>query len=112
VAALLAAEVGRIFRLPAEEIDVARPLDELGLDSMMSLDLRMSIEQRFGIELPLVAISAGMSVNDLAMRLIACLRSGGEPADDADAYLRQRHGIQDTAMAAGPAAHDAAVALV
>jgi len=100
--------VGRIFRLPAEEIDVARPLDELGLDSMMSLDLRMSIEQRFGIELPVVAISAGMSVNDLAARLIACLRSAGEPAEDAKLHLLRRHGMEDTALAAGMAAFDAA----
>ena len=108
VAALVAAEVGRIFRLPAEEIDIGRPLDELGLDSMMSLDLRMSIEQRFGIELPVVAISAGMSVNDLAARLIACLRSAGEPAEDAKLHLLRRHGMEDTALAAGMAAFDAA----
>ncbi|HKM61646.1 MAG TPA: SDR family NAD(P)-dependent oxidoreductase [Acidisphaera sp.] len=119
VAALLAAEVARIFRLPPEDIEMTRPLDELGLDSMMSLDLRMSIEKRFGIELPVVAISAGVSVNDVAARLIAGLRSGHQPQDDADLRLMQQHGIADAALAAEMIAlntaarqSDVAVALV
>jgi acyl carrier protein len=94
VARLVASEVARIFRLSAEEIEVGRPLDELGMDSMMSLDLRMGIEKRFGVELPIVALSAGVSVNDLASRLIAGLRSDGgtAAAGDAEKQLLQQHG--------------------
>jgi phthiocerol/phenolphthiocerol synthesis type-I polyketide synthase C len=66
---------------------------------MMSLDLRMSIEKRFGIELPVVGISAGVSVNDLAARLIAGRRSGHQPQDDAGLRLMQQHGIADVALA-------------
>ena len=100
VAALVAADVGRIFRLPPDEVEMTRPLDELGLDSMMSLDLRMSIEKRFGIELPVMAISTGVSVNELAVRLIASLRTGEQPAEDASQQILQRHGIQDASVAA------------
>jgi phthiocerol/phenolphthiocerol synthesis type-I polyketide synthase C len=100
VAGLLATEVARIFRLPPEEIELTRPLDELGLDSMMSLDLRMSIEKRFSIELPVVAITAGVSVNDLAGRLVAGLRSGPPPQDDANLRVMQQHGIADPVLAA------------
>ncbi len=109
VAALVAADVGRIFRLPPDEVEMTRPLDELGLDSMMSLDLRMSIEKRFGIELPVMAISAGVSVNELAGRLIASLRAGGQPADDASQQIMQRHGIQNASLAAGLAGATPAV---
>ncbi len=112
VAALMAADVGRIFRLPPDEIEMTRPLDELGLDSMMALDLRMSIEKRFGIELPVMAISAGVSVNELAARLIASLRGGERPAGDtgqeASQQIMQRHGIDDATLAAGMDAVDAA----
>ncbi len=112
VAGLVAADVGRIFRLPPDEIEMTRPLDELGLDSMMSLDLRMSIEKRFGIELPVMAISAGVSVNELAARLIASLRTGerppGETGQDASQQIMQRHGINDAFLAAGMDAVDAA----
>jgi NADPH:quinone reductase-like Zn-dependent oxidoreductase/acyl carrier protein len=100
VAGLVASEVARIFRLSADEIEVARPLDELGMDSMMSLDLRMGIEKRFGVELPVVAISAGVSVNDLATRLIAGVRSGPGSVAEGDAGLRmiQQHGSGDAAL--------------
>ncbi len=97
VARLVASEMARILRLSAEEIDVARPLDELGMDSLMSLDLRMGIEKRFGVELPLVAISPGGSVNDLASRLIAGLRSdgGGKTEGAVELRLIQQHGGGD-----------------
>lgn len=109
VASLVAVEVARIFRLPPEEIEMARPLDELGLDSMMSLDLRMSIEKRFGIELPVVAITAGISVNDLASRLITSLRSGPQPEEDAGLRMMQQHGLDDASLAAGMVVIDKAV---
>src|SRR5208282_1114686 len=100
VARLVASEVARILRLSAEEIDVARPLDELGMDSLMSLELRMSIEKRFGIELPIVAISSGISVNDLAARLFAGLGAGGAaaPAGDAEMRLMMQHGSSDVGL--------------
>jgi acyl transferase domain-containing protein/NADPH:quinone reductase-like Zn-dependent oxidoreductase/acyl carrier protein len=119
VAGLLAGEVARIFRLPTEEIELTRPLDELGLDSMMSLDLRMSIEKRFGVEFPIVAISAGVSLNDLAGKLIASLRSSQPARDDTAQRLMQQHGLAETELAAGMIAlttaseqNDAAVVLV
>ncbi len=119
VASLVAAEVARIFRLPPEEIELKRPLDELGLDSMMSLDLRMSIEKRFGVELPVVAISAGVSINDLAVRLIAGLRSGHRAPEDDAQRIMQQHGIAQSDLTAGMSArnsaaeqNDIAVALV
>jgi acyl transferase domain-containing protein/NADPH:quinone reductase-like Zn-dependent oxidoreductase/acyl carrier protein len=100
VAAMVASEVARIFRLSADEIDVARPLDELGMDSMMSLDLRMGIEKRFGVELPVVAITAGVSVNDLATRLIAGVRAGPAEPIESEAGLRmiQQHGAGDAVL--------------
>ena len=115
VATLVAADVGRIFRVPPGDIEMARPLDELGLDSLMSLELRMSIEKRFGIELPVTVIAAGVSVDELASRLIASLRSGGAAAGEPALQIMQRHGIAHTAPPTGdPAAltRDVSVALV
>ncbi len=99
-AAVVAGEVARIFRLPPEEIEMGRPLDELGLDSMMSLDLRMSIEKRTGIELPVVAITAGVSVNDLAARLVGGVRSREQRLEEASLHLLQQHGIDEASLEA------------
>jgi acyl carrier protein len=100
VARLVASEVASILRLSAEEIDPARPLDELGMDSLMSLELRMGIEKRFGVELPVVAISASMTVNDLAVRLMADLvpaYGGGEDVKPATLSETERLIMQHTA---------------
>jgi acyl transferase domain-containing protein/NADPH:quinone reductase-like Zn-dependent oxidoreductase/acyl carrier protein len=104
VARLVASEVASILRLSAEEIDPARPLDELGMDSLMSLELRMGIEKRFGVELPVVAISASMNVNDLAVRLMADLvpaYGGGEEVKPAIISETERLIMQHTASDAG-----------
>jgi len=70
------------------------------MDSLMSLELRMGIEARFGVELPVVAISSGVSVNELATRLIASAADGkGAPEDKGpgamELNLMQRHGPGD-----------------
>jgi phthiocerol/phenolphthiocerol synthesis type-I polyketide synthase C len=97
VTGLVAAEVARVLRLAAEEINVALPLAEIGLDSLMSLELRMGIEKRFGVELPVVAISSGISVNDLASRLLAglCPGQGNPPVGDVEQRLMRQHGAED-----------------
>ena len=97
VTGLVASEVARVLRLAAEEINVALPLDEIGLDSLMSLELRIGIEKRFGIELPIVAISSGISVNDIVSRLLAGLCSGqGHPrVGDVEQRLMRQHGADE-----------------
>ena len=96
--------MARILRLTSEEIDMTRPLDDLGMDSLMSLELRMAIEGRFGVELPVVAISSGVNVNELAARLIAGAKAGKacEPGGEREAgpgelerHLMQQHGLGD-----------------
>ena len=78
VASLIAGEVAKILRLSIEEVDVNRPLAELGMDSLMALELRMSVETKFGVELPIVAITSMKHLNDLADRLLASMKRGGE----------------------------------
>jgi len=100
VAALVAAEVARVLRVAAEDIDLVRPLDEVGMDSLMSLELRMGVEARFGVELPIVAIGSGTSVNDLASRLIGGMgASASELTNDLEMQLMRRHGAADVASA-------------
>jgi hypothetical protein len=49
-------------------------LSEIGMDSLMGLELKMAMEERFGIEVPLVAMRAGKSLADIAAHLTAELR--------------------------------------
>jgi hypothetical protein len=72
----------------------------MGMDSLMSLELRMSIEKRFGIELPIVAISSGVNVNDLATRLLAGLGAAEAAASAGEAEMRliMQHGSSDVGL--------------
>ncbi len=100
---IVAGEVARILRLAPSEVDVGRPLDELGLDSLMALELRMNVESRFGVELPLVAITSVKNLHDLARRLLQSLR-GGDTAEEGrldagDESLIAMHGGDGEAFA-------------
>ena len=97
VAGMIAAEVERILRIPASEIDRRRPLSEIGMDSLMALELRMAVEERLGIEIPLMSLSGGATLDDIAARALARLSGGSNDTDlsgDA-ATVAQRH-LSDT----------------
>ncbi|MBA5775807.1 SDR family NAD(P)-dependent oxidoreductase [Stappia sp. F7233] len=71
VADILAREIGKILRISSEEIDPQRPLADVGMDSLMALELRMNAERLLGVDIPLMALANGASLNDMAGRIAA-----------------------------------------
>eukprot|EP00903_Cladosiphon_okamuranus_P001507 g1505.t1 len=69
VAKLLAAEIGKILRIAPEEIDPHKPLSDIGMDSLMALELRMSAERQLGIDIPLMSLANGATLIDLSGRV-------------------------------------------
>ncbi len=63
---LLARELSEILRLPVDDIEPNRPLADFGMDSLMGLELRMGVQKRFNIEIPLVTLSGGTNIEDFA----------------------------------------------
>jgi acyl transferase domain-containing protein/NADPH:quinone reductase-like Zn-dependent oxidoreductase/NADP-dependent 3-hydroxy acid dehydrogenase YdfG/acyl carrier protein len=80
VARLLAAEIGKILRIAPEEIDPHKPLSDIGMDSLMALELRMSAERQLGIDIPLMSLANGATLIDLSARVAN--RVLGEENDD------------------------------
>ncbi|MFE0754602.1 SDR family NAD(P)-dependent oxidoreductase [Inquilinus sp. NPDC058860] len=72
------AEIGRILRMPPSDIDGDRPFAELGMDSLMGLELDAAMQGRYGIDLPFLSIGAGLTLNELSGRIVTRLR--GAPA--------------------------------
>ncbi|KGM30760.1 acyl carrier protein [Inquilinus limosus] len=70
------AEIGRILRMPPADIDGDRPFAELGMDSLMGLELDAAMQGRYGIDLPFLSIGAGLTLNELSGRIVARLRGG------------------------------------
>lgn len=73
------AEIGRILRMPPADIDPDRAFAELGMDSLMGLELDAAMQSRYGIDLPFLSIGAGLTLSELSTRIVAKLR-GGAPA--------------------------------
>ncbi|CTQ53973.1 Erythronolide synthase, modules 3 and 4 [Roseibium album] len=69
VAKLLATEIGKILRIAPEEIDPHKPLSDIGMDSLMALELRMSAERQMGIDIPLMSLANGATLIDLSSRV-------------------------------------------
>jgi acyl carrier protein len=74
-------EAGRILRLSACGVDPMRPLSELGMDSLMAVELRLALESRLQLELPLMALAEGTSVASIAARLSNALAPGAQDAE-------------------------------
>ncbi|NNG62640.1 KR domain-containing protein, partial [Pseudomonas fragi] len=83
-AELLKHEVCEILRLPAARLDTQRPLQELGLDSLMSVELIVALEERFGVRLPVMELSESSSIDKLSVRILSLLR-GEAPANESSA---------------------------
>jgi phthiocerol/phenolphthiocerol synthesis type-I polyketide synthase C len=78
--------VGEILRIAPDRIDPARPMQEMGFDSLMGVELMVAVENRFGVRLPVLAVSDGPTVMKLAACIIKQLRSEEDaaPVDQAD----------------------------
>ena len=87
---VVAEEAARILRLPAGSVDPARPLSQMGMDSLMAVELRLALEARLRIDLPLVSLAEGTSVASIAARLGGALAAGAQDAADL-AALAARH---------------------
>src|SRR4029077_11578975 len=64
----------------SEAIDTDQPLNEVGLDSLMSVSLSNSLEDEFGIPVPIAELIIGPTINQLVDRVFVEL-VGSLPAE-------------------------------
>jgi len=70
-------EIARVLRLPAKEVDRHRPLAEIGMDSLMMLELRSTVEETLQVELPLMSLANGINPADVARRIASLVVNDG-----------------------------------
>jgi NADP-dependent 3-hydroxy acid dehydrogenase YdfG/acyl carrier protein len=85
----LQAQMARILHLPAEKIDVNCSVLELGLDSLMGMELGMAIEECFEVKLSVMTLAQGATVHSLAEKIVQAI-IGDEPDGNAHADAQQQ----------------------
>jgi len=73
------------------------------MDSLMSLELRIGLERRFGVEVPLPALSDTTTLASIASTVVARIQDpdqadGGESFSAVDADLARRHVADEVSL--------------
>jgi len=71
VAEVVTAKLAQVLHMRESDISPVRPLGDIGLDSLMALELVMNLEECFGIGIPLSGSSGGMTISGIADEIIA-----------------------------------------
>ena len=79
LADLLKEELSQILLVNKDRIDANTALHEMGLDSLMGVELMIAIESRFAVQIPVMALSEAPTLNKLANRLMLQLRGEATP---------------------------------
>ncbi len=69
--------VARVFRMPAAELRRTEPLPNLGLDSLMAVEIKNRLRAELGVDVPLARLLEGASVDALATLVQAELATAG-----------------------------------
>ena len=69
-------KVADLLKIPFLRVDAHAPLNTLGIDSLMAVELKATIEEYLGIEIPAEAIFLGAGISDLAQHVLWQKRSG------------------------------------
>jgi acyl carrier protein len=77
-----------VFEIAVADIGPDDGLDDIGMDSLMAMDFRLRINAIFAIDLPLLELLRGVSVNSLADRILADLHlTDADPPAVADLHM-------------------------
>lgn len=80
---LVVQEVAQILAVGADRIDPSRSLHDLGLDSLMAVELALGLEQRFGIQLPVMMLNESPTAEKVTQRIVERLLGGTDEGDSA-----------------------------
>ncbi len=70
ISELLVGEISEVLQIAEDRIDHNVSLQDLGVDSLMAVELIVRLEERFDMKLPVMAIANSTTIESLASRII------------------------------------------
>jgi phthiocerol/phenolphthiocerol synthesis type-I polyketide synthase C len=99
---ILREEISTILRVPAAKLDENKSLLEIGMDSLMGVELMTSLENSLGITIPMMALSEAPTIAKLSERLSHAIKpteeAPAEPEDSVASQVRalaKQHGVDE-----------------
>lgn len=93
---LIKVEVSEILRLPINRIDKDQSIYDMGLDSLLGVELVLALEDRFGVRIPVMSLNASPTIARLADKLIGLLQGADQDSDLASqvAHIAAQHDVE------------------
>jgi NADPH:quinone reductase-like Zn-dependent oxidoreductase/acyl carrier protein/NADP-dependent 3-hydroxy acid dehydrogenase YdfG len=77
---LVTQEVAQILSISPDRIEPGRSLHDLGMDSLMAVELALGLEQRFGIQLSVMMLNESPTAERVTTRIVEKLLGGTDEA--------------------------------
>lgn len=87
----VAGQLAKVLHARAEDISSIRPLGEIGLDSLMALELVMNLERTFGMNIAFAGSVGALTVPAVADEIIAQVGRGQTREEATLADIAERH---------------------
>lgn len=77
----LQAQIARILHMSPEKIETGRSILDMGMDSLMGMELGMAVEESFQVKLSIMTMAEGATVHSLAQRIVESIQTQDDAAE-------------------------------
>jgi acyl transferase domain-containing protein/NADPH:quinone reductase-like Zn-dependent oxidoreductase/acyl carrier protein len=97
----LAQSIAGILRMDAAQLDHRKSLFDVGMDSLMAVELAATLEESLSIKLPMMILSEGPTLQKLAQRIAGMIlndashESSGDTLQETVQVLAAQHGAEE-----------------
>jgi acyl transferase domain-containing protein/NADPH:quinone reductase-like Zn-dependent oxidoreductase/NADP-dependent 3-hydroxy acid dehydrogenase YdfG/acyl carrier protein len=89
----LVEKIAHILQIAEKSVGMHKPMNELGIDSLMGVELALTLQDGLGDDIPVTSVSQAVSISEVARRIISHLHGTPEDAGlhSDDARLALQH---------------------